>query len=35
MMLRYNLIEVKFCMSLRKYHDLTLTANYIAAYTPC
>ena len=35
MMFIYELIEVKFCMSLRKYHDVTIAANDAAAYTQC
>ena len=31
----YKITEVKFCMSLRKYHDVTLAANDTAAYTLC
>ena len=27
----YKLTEVKFCMSVRKYHDVTLTANDAAS----
>ena len=33
MMFTYKITEVKFCMSLCKYHDVTLTANDAAAYT--
>ena len=27
--------EVRFCMSVRKYHDITLAENETGAYTPC
>ena len=27
--------EVKFCISVRKYHDVTLPENDAAVYTPC
>ena len=31
----YKITEVKFCISLRKYRDVTLAANEASAYTPC
>ena len=31
----YKITEVKFCISLRKYRDVTLAANESSAYTPC
>ena len=31
----YKITEVKFCISLRKYRDVILTANEASAYTPC
>ena len=30
----YKITEVKFCISLRKYRDVTLAANEASAYTP-
>ena len=35
MMFMYKIIEVKSCMSLREYRDVTLAVNDAAAYTPC
>ena len=35
MMFIYKITEVKFCITLRKYHDVTITANDTAAYTQC
>ena len=35
LMFLYKITEVKFCMSLGKYHDMTLAANNAVAYTPC
>ena len=32
---KFKITEVTFCMSLRKYHDVTLAVNAAAAYTPC
>ena len=31
----YKITEVKFCISLRKYRDVTLAANEASAYTQC
>ena len=31
----YKITEVKFCISLRKYRDVTLAANEPSAYTQC
>ena len=31
----YKITEVKFCISLRQYHDVTLVANEASVYTPC
>ena len=28
-------MEVKFCVSLHKYHDVIIAANNAAAHTPC
>ena len=33
MMFIYKITEVQFCMSLRKYHDLSVSANDAAANT--
>ena len=33
MIVIYKITEVKFCISLRKYHDVTLAANVVAVYT--
>ena len=30
-----KITEVKFCISLRKYRDVTLAANEASAYTQC
>ena len=35
MMFIYKITEVKVCMLLRKYHDVTLAANDAVLYTPC
>ena len=35
MMFIYKITEVKFCIMLRKYHDVTLAANEASAYTHC
>ena len=35
MMFIYKITEVNFLMSLRKYHDVTITINDAARYTPC
>ena len=34
MMSIYKITEVKYCTSLRKYHEVTLAANDAAVYTP-
>ena len=31
----YKITEVKFCITLRKYHDVTIATNDTAAYTQC
>ena len=31
----YQITEVKYCTSLRKYRDVTLAANETSAYTQC
>ena len=31
----YKITEVKFCILLRKYSDMTLAANEASAYTQC
>ena len=31
----YKITEVKFCISLLKYHNMTLAANDATTYTPC
>ena len=31
----YKITEVKFCVSLRKHHDVTFVEKDAAAYTPC
>ena len=31
----YKITEVKFCISLRKYRDVTLVGNEASAYTQC
>ena len=31
----YKITEVKFCIPLRKYRDVTLAANETSAFTPC
>ena len=31
----YKITEVKFCISLRKYNDVTLAAKEVSAYTQC
>ena len=31
----YKITVVKFCISLRKYRDVTLAANETSAYTQC
>ena len=31
----YKITEVKFCISLRKYRNVTLVANEASAYTQC
>ena len=31
----YKITEVKFCISLRKYGNVTLAANEASAYTQC
>ena len=31
----YKIKDVKFCISLRKYRDMTLAANETSAYTQC
>ena len=33
MIVIYKITDVKFCMSLRKYHDVTFAVNDAAAYT--
>ena len=35
MMFIYEITGVKFCMPLRKFHDVILAANDAVAYTPC
>ena len=35
MMFINKITDVKLCMSLRQYRDVTLTANDAATYTPC
>ena len=31
----YKITEIKFCISLRRYRDVTLAANEASAYTQC
>ena len=31
----YKIAEVKFCITLRKYYDVTIAANDTAAFTRC
>ena len=35
MIVIYKITEVKFCILLRKYRNVTLAANDASAYTPC
>ena len=35
MMFIYEITEVNFLMSLRKYHDVTIAINDAALYAPC
>ena len=35
MIFTYKIKEVKLCISLRKYRDMTLAANEASAYTQC